>query len=190
MPIDDAAKPQPKAMITRNLDTVKETSIRRSSRHYPNTKTTIKPYHTEYDKLHYMTSTKVRYVLNILLALSTAMMVFQLLLSFGAPFGQAAWGGTYRVLPKFLRAQSAMSALLFLCSIIVFRGRVGLHGQPPTIAFFRFGSMLLALLFTLSFLLNLASTSVWEQNVMAPIAFIMAVCGWIIVRQPLAQKHI
>lgn len=38
--------------------------------------------------------------------------IFQILLAIGLPLGEAAWGGTHRVLPPHLRVASALSSLL------------------------------------------------------------------------------
>ena len=119
--------------------------------------------------------------LRVMIIGSTIMMIFQLSLALGAPLGHAAWGGMYNVLPKNLRAESFFSAFLFFCGIIVFRGRAGKLSHPPSLLFFRLGSILLALMFSISALLNLVSYSAWERYLMAPIALLLAICGWIIV---------
>ncbi|HBO64765.1 TPA: hypothetical protein DD425_02275 [Candidatus Saccharibacteria bacterium] len=66
-----------------------------------------------------------------LVLLLGGLVVFQVLLALGAPFGKAAWGGQHTsVLPRKLRVASAISVVLLLCIISVvlsFTGIVTLY---------------------------------------------------------------
>jgi len=52
--------------------------------------------------------------------------IFQLLLAFGFPVGEAAWGGKHRILPVNLRIASFFSALLFVFVSISILEKVGM----------------------------------------------------------------
>ena len=67
----------------------------------------------------------VRLSAYVLIAIFSAMIIFQLLLALGAPLGQAAWGGEYTVLPAQLRIGSAISSGIFALAILVVLEKIG-----------------------------------------------------------------
>jgi len=110
--------------------------------------------------------------LRIVTILLTALAVLQLALIFGAPLGRAAWGGQHDVLPASLRISSVFSILIYIGIIWVARQRL----KKPAARLFRSLSWVLAIYFFLGVVLNLASSSIWEKMIMAPIALALAIC--------------
>jgi hypothetical protein len=110
------------------------------------------------------------------------MSIFQLLLALGVPLGHAAFGGGSATLPDGLRVASAVSALLFLAaaSVVLFRSGVG--GTSSHSAFVRIGIWVFGLIFGVSALANVASSSQWERHLLAPIAVVLAACFVIVAR--------
>ena len=100
---------------------------------------------------------------------------FQICLALGAPWGRAAWGGVYDVLPQRLRIASAASATVLVVAALVVLGRAGYWGGAviPT-GIFRWGVWVLAAAMALSALGNLASSSRWERFLMGPTAVLLA----------------
>lgn len=101
---------------------------------------------------------------------------FQLALAVGAPWGQAAWGGSHEgVLPAGLRVASIAVAAFFIVAVLVVLGRAGYW---PTdvgpFGVFRWGIWALAALMTLSAFGNVASSSAWERFLNAPVALLLA----------------
>jgi hypothetical protein len=61
------------------------------------------------------------YISSIIVAIMcVSIAVFQVLLSFGCPFGEFAMGGYYKILPKKLRIVNAFNALILLFMGFVF----------------------------------------------------------------------
>ncbi len=109
----------------------------------------------------------------ICLIIFVIMSIFQLLLAFGAPLGNLAWGGKYKILPFSLRIGSFISALIFLFAGIVILEKanfitiINSSGFVSTFTWFFTG------LFGLSCVGNLMSKSIWEKRIMFPIALIL-----------------
>jgi hypothetical protein len=102
--------------------------------------------------------------------------IFQILLALALPFGRAAWGGTYRVLPPRLRIASAFSALpLGLAAWIVLArtGVVAIPWQPSAV---RAGTWIAFSILALNTVANFASRSRIERAMMTPAAFVCSVC--------------
>jgi hypothetical protein len=106
---------------------------------------------------------------------SAALAAFQLALALGAPLGRAAWGGAYPQLPTSLRVASAVAFGIWLLAALVVLGRAGIWVVPLPAVFVRWGPWVLAALFALSGVLNLASSSVWERFLWGPFGLSMAV---------------
>jgi hypothetical protein len=112
------------------------------------------------------------------------MATFQVLLAAGLPLGRAAFGGANAVLPAKLRSASAMSALLFFAAFYVVLARGGLLGAASESAPVRIGIWVLAALFGLSTLANIASRSRWERFLMAPIGLGLTACCIVVALAP------
>ena len=101
------------------------------------------------------------------------MMIFQILLALGLPWGKIAWGGNHRVLPFTLRIGSLISAGIFLLALMVTlqRAKIVLVFNWPILEdiliWFFVG------LLTLSTLGNLTSESRLEKKIMTPIALVL-----------------
>jgi hypothetical protein len=102
------------------------------------------------------------------------LVLFQLALIAGAPLGRAAWGGTQIRLPTSLRIASVGSILIYgLGALVVLRWagfRIG--WIPPMFA--HWGTWALAVILTLSALINFLSQSSWERFIMGPAALLLA----------------
>ncbi len=97
--------------------------------------------------------------------------LFQLLLALGAPFGNLAWGGKYRILPIGLRIGSLISVIIFIIagiSVTEKAGIINILNQPDVITILLW---FFVVLFGLSTIGNIMSKSKWEKRIMTPIAF-------------------
>lgn len=104
----------------------------------------------------------------------TGFAIFQVLLAAGLPLGHAAFGGANAVLPPKLRFASAASSLVFCLALYVALAQDGLVGGR--FAFVTIATWILAALFGVSAVANVASHSRWERYLMAPIGLVLAVC--------------
>lgn len=106
---------------------------------------------------------------------------FQLLLALGAPLGKAAWGGSQPTLPQELRVASSISMVVFLGAAVAVLGRAGFLGLRYSGAY-RVGTWFLAAFMSLGAVMNLASSSVWERFIWAPVALVLAVASFLVAR--------
>jgi hypothetical protein len=105
--------------------------------------------------------------------------VFQLLLAVGAPFGEAAWGGTHEgVLPVGLRVGSAVAIVGYAVAAALVLRQAGFRVPGVSDAVARIGSRVLVVLLTLGALGNFISQSPWERYVLGPVSLLLAgLCG-------------
>jgi hypothetical protein len=95
--------------------------------------------------------------------------VFQLMLVAGRPLGRFAWGGQHEVLPRTLRASSAVSMVLYVViAWFVWRAATEPEGAGPWI-------WVLTGFFGLGVAMNAASRSRPERMVMTPVVLVLAV---------------
>ncbi len=101
-----------------------------------------------------------------------ALVVFQLALAAGAPWGELAWGGQHRVLPTRLRVGSVISAGVYLGLGWVALSAAGLTtwDPPSVLVWVVFG------LLALGIVMNAASRSRRERLVMTPVVVVLAGC--------------
>ena len=98
---------------------------------------------------------------------------FQLALALGAPWGQAAWGGSSPgVLPTGLRISSALAVPVYLALAAVAAGRL-LHGRWA-----RRVLLGAAVLIGLGVLANAASPSMTEKLIWTPVTAVLAFLLW------------
>jgi len=111
--------------------------------------------------------------------------IFQILLAAGVPWGRAAFGGASDILTPGLRIASVISALLFLGAIwaVLTSAAVITVGQGVR-RIARWAMWGYVVLFSLSALLNFASSSPWERFGMAPLAVLLVVCCVLVTRGP------
>lgn len=103
---------------------------------------------------------------------------FQTALTFGAPFGAAALGGTNPgQLPDAIRYVTGFSAVLWLFASLVVLARAGCAPVPLPETVARVGTWVLVGLLGLGALLNFASSSPWERFGWGPFTLVMfALC--------------
>ncbi|WP_299955625.1 hypothetical protein [uncultured Modestobacter sp.] len=103
-----------------------------------------------------------------------ALAVLQALLAAGRPYGQLAWGGQHRVLPRRLRIGSAVSIALYaVFGWVLVRAAV----EAPTAGrALEVAVWVLTGYFVLGVLVNAASRSRPERAVMTPVCLVLAAC--------------
>jgi hypothetical protein len=106
--------------------------------------------------------------------------VLQALLAAAFPFGHAAWGGQYRVLPVKLRWGSAAATVVLGAAIWIVLARAGVIASARQSVVVRAATWLFAGVFLLNTIGNLASSSATERKVMAPITLLLAACFLIV----------
>lgn len=104
----------------------------------------------------------------------SALSVFQLLLIFGRPLGNYAWGGQHEVLPRKLRIASVFSILLYIAFGILLASKAGLASVFPDGSFLTIAMWILTFYFTLGIFMNAISRSKKERMVMTPVAVLLA----------------
>lgn len=101
------------------------------------------------------------------------------LLALGFPYGEFAMGGKYIVMPKRMRVACGFSVFIQLFAIIILLQTA--HIIPPlfSIGLTKGICFFFAAYLTLNTIMNLFSNSRKEKWVMAPLAFLTAICFWI-----------
>ena len=111
------------------------------------------------------------------------LVVFQILLAIGLPFGKLAWGGEYNKLPKKLRISSFISSLLLAYALIILLESADLINVIGNKTIVSISKWMFLIIFGLSTLGNITSKSRKEKMVMTPIAlflvfaFLIAIIG-------------
>lgn len=103
------------------------------------------------------------------------LMIFQLLLVLGRPYGQYAWGGQHRVLPIGYRIGSVIAIIIYVISIIVMLESAGLISFISNTAISQYGIWVLFIYFLIGVPLNAISRSKPERNTMTPIVLLLCV---------------
>lgn len=112
--------------------------------------------------------------------ISGLLVLFQLALALGAPWGRFAWGGQHPgVLPRGYRAGSLIAIPLyaFLASIILDRGGV-IAGYPA--GFSTVASWVVVGFLALGVVVNAISRSKAERLAMTPVALLLAVLALLV----------
>ncbi len=108
---------------------------------------------------------------------------FQIALTMGAPFGEAALGGANAgTLPDELRVVTAVNILIWTLAtlIVLARGGVAISAMPRGLA--RWGTWVLVGLLALGAVMNFASFSPWERFGMAPFTLLLFVLTLLLAR--------
>ncbi len=108
------------------------------------------------------------FVLSILL-------IFQIMLIFGAPMGHYAWGGKHRVLTKELRLASVSTLLIYLGFIVIALSQAEIIHLIKPGTFLDVAVWAVAIYCYLGILVNGISRSRPERFVMTPTAATLAV---------------
>ena len=95
---------------------------------------------------------------------------FQVLLALGFPFGQAAWGGKYRILPPGFRIVSLFSAVIFVFTSIIVLEKAEVFSviNNPTIV--TYGVWIFTAFLGLNTINNFISRSSLEKRIMTPVS--------------------
>lgn len=117
-----------------------------------------------------------------LIVFLSGLVIFQISLAFGAPFGKVAWGGQHdAALPQKLRISSAISAvfLLFIISVILsFTGSISLYTSSFEMVFLWFT----AIYFGIGIIMNAISRSKIER-IWSPYSAVLCVLLIILLTQ-------
>ncbi|QXQ10808.1 hypothetical protein [Paeniglutamicibacter sp. Y32M11] len=124
----------------------------------------------------------------IFVAVLSLLLLFQLALALGAPWGRFAWGGQHPgVLPQGHRIASAFSILLYGFMAIVVLNRAGFLVVLSD-SFSRVGIWVVFTIFALGVVLNAISRSKPERYVMAPMALVLAALALVTALSPAAER--
>jgi len=110
--------------------------------------------------------------------------LFQLALAAGVPWGHAAWGGADAHLSTAERIGSAVAAVVWAAAALVVLGRAGVWVAHGPAALYRRATWLLVGVTGMSAVLNLASQSRWENLVLGPLSVILAILCTVVARSP------
>ncbi len=116
----------------------------------------------------------------ISITLLILLVVFQILLAAGAPFGHFAWGGQHKTLPRKLRVSSALSIVIYVMFALFILSRAGIWQLIPQGSFLDISLWVMGGYLVIGVLMNAMSHSKPERYVMTPTALILAVCMLII----------
>ena len=116
----------------------------------------------------------------IVILIFLGLSIFQFLLLLGKPYGKAAYGGKYEVLPNNMRILSGVAILIFLiASLCVVVRAEFITGFPfPDIA--DLSVWVFAFYLALNTVANFLSKSKLEKQIMTPISFIACICLFIV----------
>lgn len=111
---------------------------------------------------------------------------FQAALTFGAPLGAAAQGGTNPgQLPDALRVVTGLAAVMYLFAALLVLARGGHALVPLPQAVARVGTWVLVGLLGLGALMNFASSSPWERFGWGPFTLVLLILAVVLVRSGL-----
>lgn len=100
--------------------------------------------------------------------------IFQILLIFGWPLGDFAWGGTHHVLPTKLRIASIFSIVLYMVFAAFLVTKAGMVNLIDDSSLLNVGMWVFTGYFVLGIFMNAISRSKQERIMMAPIALLLA----------------
>lgn len=109
--------------------------------------------------------------------LAVLVILFQLTIATGAPWGELTMGGVHPgVLPKKLRIAAVMQALLVAVTVLIVLVEANLL-LPELQTVSKISIWFVVLLYIISSILNLITSSKWERRVGAPVALCMLTCS-------------
>lgn len=106
--------------------------------------------------------------------------ILYILLVFGAPLGEYAMGGKYRVVPVKNRAMIVIAIVVQLFGIVMLLHAGGIINTVLPVKVVKIACYVFAVYLSLNVLMNIASKSKKEKIVMAPLSLIVAICYWIV----------
>jgi hypothetical protein len=107
---------------------------------------------------------------------------FQLALALGAPWGEAAYGGTRTHLPTGLRTASAVATVVYIFAAFVVLRRGGYRVPLIGVRIARIGTWLLAGLMAVGSIVNFASAGEWERFGWGPFTLLLAALCFVVAR--------
>jgi hypothetical protein len=112
--------------------------------------------------------------------LAGIVVLFQITISAGAPWGKFTMGGFYlEVLPKKLRIAALVQALLVVATALIVLVEANLL-LAELLSISRVGIWIVVVIYFVSSILNLITSSRWERRIGAPIAISMLVTSLIV----------
>ena len=109
-----------------------------------------------------------------------ALAVLQLLLIMGLPLGRFAWGGQHDRLSTRLRVSAGIAIVIYAAMAVIALGRADVVVVPVAGLALTISMWVVAAYLCLSVLPNLASKSVSEKRLMAPVSALLAVLAVVI----------
>ncbi len=106
--------------------------------------------------------------------------IFQLLIAAGKPYGEYAWGGQHKILPKSLRIGSILSIGIYTLFSIILIDASSLMNLLPEGIIKTYGIWFLIVYLAIGVFLNSISRSKKERNTMTLIAIVLLFCALII----------
>jgi hypothetical protein len=128
----------------------------------------------------FSTTSIVRIAANVATILFALTIILQLLLATGILPISMAWGGRQSELTTPLRIAGLAAAVLLGFFIYVIRRRAGLIGDMPIPLITRILSWIITAFMAFNTLGNLASLSIGEKILFAPISFLLAIACLIV----------
>ncbi|MFC2135873.1 hypothetical protein ACFLTH_14755 [Bacteroidota bacterium] len=104
------------------------------------------------------------------------MTIFQSLLVLGFPYGNMAWGGKHKILPKNLRIGSLVSVFVFIYAFVCVLERAGFLFIINNDTLIMISLWCCVVIFSLSTLGNITSKSNTEKKIMTPVAVSLTIC--------------
>ncbi|MBY8998163.1 MAG: hypothetical protein KGD60_10550 [Candidatus Thorarchaeota archaeon] len=108
------------------------------------------------------------------------LIILQLLLALGKPYGRMTYGGKYEVLPTKYRIMSVFADVIFIVAIFFVLVKVELIAVFPFPVIANLGLWFFAFYLGLNTLANVTSKSQSEKQIMTPISLITCICLFII----------
>ena len=103
--------------------------------------------------------------------------IFQLLLATGKPYGEYAWGGQHKILPKSLRVGSIISIGVYTLFSIILIDASSLISIFPEGVIKSYAIWFLIVYLGIGVFVNSISRSKKERNTMTPIIIILLICS-------------
>lgn len=118
-------------------------------------------------------------------ALLGIVIVFQVALIFGAPWGEYAYGGRFKdSLPPAARVGSAISILVYVAIIGHYWAQISLLPKLLDQTFNNLANWAVVLVFAQALVLNLITRSKKERAVWAPVALLLLIASFIVALTP------
>ncbi|HEY90894.1 MAG TPA: hypothetical protein G4O07_03585 [Dehalococcoidia bacterium] len=105
---------------------------------------------------------------------------FQMLLALGLPFGKAAWGGKYRILPPGFRIASLFSAVVYIFVSIIVLEKAEAISVIDNLTAVTYITWIFTAFLGLNTISNFISRSKLEKRIMTPVSLTLALLCFIV----------